>query len=214
MSSSRARALAGLAGALAISVLPIAEWIAPGDSAAVLLIHEAVWWTYAAAILLWLRLGERLPLSSIGLRPPKGKDLLYALVAAAVLFAVFIVHFSIIVPIFHLDATRATTERNSILARQFWYRLMLVTRASVVEEILFRGYLIEKVRQLTGSTLWAGVVSVAAFTYAHLSGWGAVHLIPVFAGAVTFAVLYVRRHNLPANMVAHFLVDGAGFLLG
>lgn len=33
----------------------------------------------------------------------------------------------------------------------YWYGILLVLRAAVTEEILFRGYLIEKVRQLSGS---------------------------------------------------------------
>ena len=56
----------------------------------------------------------------------------------------------------------------------YWYGILLVLRAAVTEEILFRGYLIEKVRQVSGSRVLAVIVSVAAFTYAHLGGWGPV----------------------------------------
>lgn len=94
----------------------------------------------------------------------------------------------------------------------YWYRFLLVLRAAVTEEILFRGYIIEKVRQLTRSTLLAIIVSVAAFTSAHLHGWGPVQLISVGAAAVVLAVLYVWRRDLPSNMLAHFLTDAAGFL--
>jgi membrane protease YdiL (CAAX protease family) len=205
-------ALAGLTAVILISILPIATWIAPGDSAPQLLLHECVWWSYAAGAVLWLRFGEGLPLDSIGLRWTGWKGILWGLAAAAALIAVFIVHFGLIVPMLHLDSSRAGAERNLILSRPFWYRLILVLRASVVEEILFRGYIIEKVRQLTGSTALAVIVSVAAFTYAHLSGWGLVHLIPVFAGGVIFALLYIRRRDLPSNMLAHFISDGIGFL--
>jgi membrane protease YdiL (CAAX protease family) len=51
------------------------------------------------------------------------------------------------------------------------------------------------------------------FTYIHLAGWGLVHLIPVFAGGVIFALLYVWKRDLPSNMMAHFITDAAGFLL-
>ncbi len=89
----------------------------------------------------------------------------------------------------------------------------MVLRAAVVEEILFRGYLIEKVRQLTGSWALAVIVSIAAFTYAHLAFWGAVHLIPVAMAGTVFALLYVWRRDLPSNMLAHFITDAAGFLM-
>jgi membrane protease YdiL (CAAX protease family) len=140
--------------------------------------------------------------------------LLYGLLGAAALLAVFVIHSALLVPMFHLNSSTAAAERNMILARPFWYRVLLVLRAAVVEEIIFRGYLIEKVRQLTRSSALAVGLSVIMFTYAHLSGWGVVHLIPVFAAGVIFATLYVRRHDLPSNMVAHFITDGAGFLIG
>jgi membrane protease YdiL (CAAX protease family) len=100
------------------------------------------------------------------------------------------------------------------MQRPFWYRFLMVLRAAVVEEILFRAYLMEKVRELTGSWLAAIVLSVVAFTYAHLSGWGVVHLVPVFGAAVVFALLYVWRRDTVSNVIAHFLTDGVGFLLG
>jgi membrane protease YdiL (CAAX protease family) len=205
-------ALCGLVVVLILPQLPIGRWIAPGDAISALLIRELVWWFYAAGVLAWLRFGEGLPVSSIGLHRPTWKGLLYALAAAAALLAVFAVHYAVIVPLFHLNAGAAGAERNIILARPYWYRVLLVLRAAVVEEILFRGYLIEKVRHPTGSSLLAIAVSVAAFTYAHLAGWGLVHLIPVFGGGVIFAVLYVWKRDLSSNMIAHFITDAAGFL--
>ena len=68
-----------------------------------------------------------------------------------------------------------------------WFRVLLVVNAAVVEEILYRGFLIEKVRQVTGNTHLAFVVSAVAFTYAHLSGWGWVQLIPVFMAGMILA---------------------------
>jgi len=100
-----------------------------------------------------------------------------------------------------------------ILSQPYWFRVLLVVRAAAVEEVLFRGYMIEKVRQLTGSAVLAIAVSVITFTWAHYGGWGPVQLIPVFGAGVIFAVLYVWRRDLPSNMLAHFLTDGAGFLL-
>ena len=207
------RALCGLIVALILPQLPIGRSVAPGDSISALLIRELVWWLYAAAVLAWLVVGEGLPISSIGLRRPTWKGLLYGLAAAAALLIVFVIHSAVIVPLFHLNAGAADAERSLILARPYWYRVLLVLRAAVVEEILFRGYIIEKVRYLTSSSTLAIAVSVAAFTYAHLASWGLVHLIPVFGGGVVFAVLYVWKRDLSSNMIAHFITDAAGFLM-
>ena len=153
-----------------------------------MLTREAVWWFFAIALLVWLLKAEKLPLRSIGLRPPLGKTIGFGLLGAVALLAVFVVHYALIIPKFHLDPSGAASERNLILAKPYWFRVEVVLRAAVVEEIIFRGYMIEKVRQVTGSTALAFVVSIATFTLAHFSRWGLVHLIPVFGSALVLAL--------------------------
>jgi membrane protease YdiL (CAAX protease family) len=213
--SGRAVPLAacGLAAAVALALLPIGGWIAPGASIPALLIREAVWWFLAAAVLAWLVFAERLPLSSIGFRRPAWKTLLFAGLGAAAIMLVFLIHFAVIVRVFHLDTSATLDRQRMLLGLPYWVRVLLVLRAAVVEEILFRGYIVEKVRQLTGSVAPAVALSVLAFTAAHFGGWGLVHLIPVSGAAVVLALLYVGRRDLPCNMLAHFLTDGAAFLL-
>jgi membrane protease YdiL (CAAX protease family) len=205
-------ALCGLAGAFAFTLLPISNWLVHGDSIGEMLAREAIWWCYALAILLWLTFAERLPLISIGFRRPTWKSVVFGVLAAVVVTAIMVLQFAVVIPLLHLSPDAAMAKQQAILKTPFWYRVLLVLRAAVVEEILFRGYLIEKVRQLSGSTALAVVVSVAAFTYAHLRGWGAVHLIAVGASGMVFSLLYVWRRDLPSNMVGHFLSDAVGFL--
>jgi membrane protease YdiL (CAAX protease family) len=211
---SKITAAIGVCLALIFGLVPIATWIAPGKTTPRLLVHEAIWWCFALILLFWLRYVEHLPLASIGLRKPNGKTILYGILAGVVLIAILVLQYAVIIPLFHLNAAHAMAERQAIISLPYWDRVLIVLRAAVVEEILFRGYLIEKVRQLTGSTTPAVIVSIAVFTYAHLSGWGAVHLIPVFAAAIVLALLYIWRRDLSCNMIGHFIVDGVGFLLG
>jgi membrane protease YdiL (CAAX protease family) len=203
----------GLLIAVVLPLVSAGKWIALGDKISDLLIHEAIWWTYAAIVLAWLILIEKRTLSSIGFRTPTWRTFVYALLAGIVLTAIMIAHFAFIVPAFHLDPGVAAKVREHIIQRPYWYRVLMVLRAAVVEEILFRAYLMEKVRELTGSWVAAILLSVVTFTFAHLSGWGVVHLIPVFGAAVVFALLYVWRRDTPSNIIAHFLTDGMGFLL-
>jgi len=205
-------ALCGLAGALLLGVLPIPGWIVHGDSIGRLLAREAIVWCCALAVLLWLTLVERLPLSSIGFCRPTWKGVVVGVLTAIVLVATQVIQFAIIIPLFHLDTAAIMARMQAIMNTPYWYRILLVLRAAVTEEIIFRGYIIEKVRQLTGRTVLAVIVSVAAFTYAHLGGWGPVHLISVAVAATVLALLYVWRRDLPSNMFAHFLADAAGFL--
>jgi uncharacterized protein len=205
-------ALCGLIGALLLGVLPIPSWLVHGDSIGRLLAREAIVWCCALAVLLWLTFAERLPLSSIGFCRPTSKGIMFAFLAAVLITAILIVQSLIIIPLLHLDASSIVARQRAIMSTPYWYRVLLVLRAAVVEEILFRGYLIEKVRQLFGSTVLAVIVSVTAFTYAHLRGWGPVQLIAVGGGGIVLALLYVWRRDLPSNMLGHFLADAAGFL--
>ena len=59
----------------------------------------------------------------------------------------------------------------------------------------------------------AGVITWAAFTYAHLGGWGWPQLIVAGFGGLLLTVLFLWRRNLWANVLTHWLADGAGFLL-
>jgi membrane protease YdiL (CAAX protease family) len=205
-------AAAGLTIALVLPLLPLGRWLASGDAIPALLLREAVWWSYAGIVVAWLLMVEGKPLSSIGLRRPTWRTFAYALAAAMVVTGIMIAHFALIVPALHLNGAKAIDVRAQIMRTPYWYRILLVLRAAVVEELLFRAYMMEKVRQLTGSWLAAIVVSVVAFTAAHFSGWGVVHLIPVFGAAIVFALLYRWRRDTPSNVMAHFMTDAAGFL--
>jgi membrane protease YdiL (CAAX protease family) len=119
--------------------------------------------------------------------------------------------YSVVFPALHLQMNSG--EMSKLLATPFWYRFMLVTRAAVSEEILFRGYPIERLEELTRSRFAAGTISWAAFTIAHLSAWGFPQLLVAGSGGIILTVLYIWRRNLPANMIAHGVADGAGFLM-
>lgn len=207
-----APAVCGLIGAVVFGVLPISHWLVHGDTIAEMLTREAIIWGFALAILLWLTSVEHLPLSSIGFRRPTWKSVLFGFLAAIVITVIMTLQFAVVIPLLHLSQSAAVAQQQAILKTPFWYRILTVLRAAVVEEIIFRGYLIEKIRQVSGSTGLAVAVSVLAFTCAHLRGWGPVHLIPVAAFGLVLALLYVWRRDLPSNILAHFLSDAVGFL--
>jgi uncharacterized protein len=207
-------ALCGLAATLAFDLFPIPNWLVHGDSIGRLVTREGIYWAFTLAVLLWLTLAERLPLKSIGFLRPSWKGVGIGILIGIAITAIMVVQFAVIVPLFHLSTVAILARKQAIMSTPYWYRILLVLRAAVTEEILFRGYLIEKIRQLSRSTALAVVVSVATFTFAHLGGWGPVQLISVSGAALVLALVYVWRHDLPSNMLAHFLADAAGFLTG
>jgi membrane protease YdiL (CAAX protease family) len=59
----------------------------------------------------------------------------------------------------------------------------------------------------------AGLATWAIFTCAHLAGWGVVQLIVAGWAGAPITLLYLWRRNLWADILCHWLIDGAGFLL-
>ncbi len=204
-------ALGGLIGGLVFGVLPIPDWLAPGNSMPAMLAREAIVWCLALAILLWVTLVENAPLSSIGFRPPTWKSALVGVVGAIWFMGIMCIPI-VLNLVRHGSPGVAVPQPQAILNTPFWFRLLLVLRAAVTKEVLFRGYLIEKVRLLSGSMGAALFVSIFASTFAYPRDWGGGHINAFAASGYVFGFLYVWRRDLPANMLAHFLTNAACFI--
>ncbi|MCL5097854.1 MAG: CPBP family intramembrane metalloprotease [Candidatus Omnitrophica bacterium] len=89
---------------------------------------------------------------------------------------------------------------------------VLVVVVAVVEETVFRGYLILRIRTVTRRTSLAVVLSSVVFSLGH--GYeGTAGVISVFVLGVVFALIYVWRKSLIAPMVMHFLTDFTSIVL-
>ncbi|HUX65932.1 MAG TPA: CPBP family intramembrane glutamic endopeptidase [Terriglobales bacterium] len=200
----------GLLLALGVPLLPIGSWgqqlLGP------LAGEECAWWLLGAACLAYVLGVERRRLRSIGFRAPRLREIPIALAAAVVMIAGITAITVVVVPALHLSFNSAAMGR--ILATPLLYRVLLVTRAAVVEETLFRGYAIERLEEWSGRRWLAGGVSWAAFTLAHAPSWGWAQLLAAGSAGLLLTLLYLWRRNLWVNMLAHWLTDAAGFLLG
>ncbi len=205
------RIIVGLLLSLGVGLLPLGAWGRTHSWLGRLVGNEVLWWVAVVIILLYVAFAERRPFASIGFRKPTILDLVLAVIAGILMVAGTVFIYSIVFPALHLTMNAGTIRY--LLETPFWYRLMLVTRAAVAEELLFRGYPIERMGELVGSRMLAALVSCAVFTYAHLANWGVAQLIVAGYGGVVLTALYLWRRNLWANMLAHWIADGAGFLL-
>ncbi|HEY3637158.1 MAG TPA: CPBP family intramembrane glutamic endopeptidase [Rhizomicrobium sp.] len=208
----RIRILIGLLLTLGVATfLPLGQWGATYSGIGLPLGREIFWWITVVVLLLYVPFGERRTFASIGFRRPGVFDIMLAVLAGLLMVGGIMVIYFVLFPMLHLQVNEA--EIGTLMQTPFWYRVLLVTRAAVAEELLFRGYPIERLIELTGSRVFAAVVTCVAFTYAHLAGWGAPQLIVAGYGGVVLTILYLWRRNLWANMLAHWIADGAGFLL-
>ena len=160
----------------------------------------------AVALLLAFVLGvERLPLRSVGIRKPAWRDLLLSAgVALAAAFVGLGMYLLVNGPHF---TTHTQTEqiRNTL---SWLEKIHLIVNAATVEELFFRGFLIERVIAATHRPWLGGVVSFALFVVSHFSGSGVVlTLAGIALPSLVFVLLYLWRRNLFLCMVAHSIGD-------
>jgi membrane protease YdiL (CAAX protease family) len=211
-SNLRALSAIGLLLSFAIWVFPLGQWGREYSGLGKLLGSEILWWIAVILMLLFVGFIERRRFSSIGFRRPNWRDLLAAIGAAVLAIVGIGLIYAVLFPALHLQLNQGAMQ--GLLQAPLWYRLALVTRAAIAEELLFRGYPISRLEELSGSRVLAAVVSWAGFTYAHLSYWGAAQLIVAGWGGLILTLLFLWRRNLWTNILAHWLTDAAGFLLG
>ncbi|MFZ0553601.1 MAG: type II CAAX endopeptidase family protein [Steroidobacteraceae bacterium] len=204
----RASAL-GVLLALVFFSLPAGSWVHEDAGLVNRMGYELIVWAWVAGMLLYVVRVERRPLSSIGFRALGVKDAIIAVVAGILILALLALISWVVFPALHWSESR---QEASLLALPYWLNVLIVVRAAVAEEILFRGYPLERLQELTGSRAIAAVVSCAVFTLCHIRFWGWHHIFIAGSAGAALTVLYLWRRNIWLNMIAHFMVDAAAFL--
>ncbi|GMA27349.1 CPBP family intramembrane glutamic endopeptidase [Arenivirga flava] len=168
----------------------------PGPSGAI------IWNALAAALLLaWMVLVERRGLSSVRLVRPSGKDLEWALI----LFGAAMAWSWLASLLWPQDAQDSGTA--SIAALPVLMVVALIVSAAVFEELLFRGYPLERLIELTGRRWVAVAATMPFFVVPHLVVFGPMWLLLHGSGTLAIYALYLWRRNLVACMLLHAAVD-------
>lgn len=191
--------------------LPWPRWLVPGDGLSALTLRELLFWLMAALLVLHVRCIERRPLQSVGLRKPQWKSLAWGVGGAAAMVAGMAFIYLVVFPAMNVTEESQLGEMQTL---PLWFRVALITRAAVFEELYYRGFAIERITELTGNRWLAALISLLLFTAAHLDYWGWAHLLVAGFGGLVLTVLYLLRRDLGAAMLAHWLTDAVGFLLG
>jgi membrane protease YdiL (CAAX protease family) len=190
----------GLVLVLVLGSAPYASWLDEFAGTTNLIAHEAVWWLLVVAVLACVRGIERRSLASIGLRTPRVVDLAIGVVAGLAIVVALGAIYAVLVG--------DQPELEQLVATPLWWRAISVVRAAVAEEVLFRGYAIERSFELTRSRVGAVLLPCVVFAAAHVAPWGWRHVIVAGTGGLLFSALYMWRRNLWVAIIAHAIVDG------
>ena len=204
--ASRSRTATAVGLALALGGPPvIAAWSGTYGAAASLGIQLALqllFSTLAVVVLLVVSRWEQLPLTSIGLRRP---DVMTVAVAVTILLLAYYVLPLLTRPLLRVLGLGGVERGLEALANQpCWWRVCLALTSGPVEELLYRGYAVERLGTLTGRLPLGGLLAATAFGLAHTPFWG---LGPALAVNLPFGVLmvaaYIWRRDVFATAIAH-----------
>lgn len=154
---------------------------------------------------------EHQSLLSIGVRPFCWQTIVWGLVLAAFFMYVFapVTYWALA----RFDLGGFEHGLSKITALPIWYLSIGVIFGGIAEELLYRGYAVERIAALTGSYWIAGMVSVAIFGLAHVPTWGwGPALSTVVSGAIA-TVFYIWQRDLVAIVIAHVITDLSGIVI-
>jgi len=89
---------------------------------------------------------------------------------------------------------------------------LMIIIVAFTEETIFRGYLILRIKSITGSSFMAVVISTIIFSIGHgYEGLAGVIIVGIMGAS--FAVIYMWRKSLIAPIVMHFMQDFVAIVL-
>lgn len=167
------------------------------------------WIVVLALIGLTLML-ERRSLASMGFRRPTWKQMAWGFVVFLAGGLVFTLGRSLLASL----STGTTEEGVRTLADlSLAIRIGIVLTAGIAEEIIFRGYLIERLNDVIGRLWLAATLSWAIFVWGHLPFWGVGGTLQIGLGGILITVLYAKTRSIWPCAFAHVLNHIVAFLV-
>ena len=176
-----------------------------------LLLGQALLAGLAAAVVAIVLLWEGQPLRSIGLKPPGWSTVAWG-VGMAAFFILLLGPLLLRLPGWlGLGGFAPTLARLASLP--LWYLLLAVLVGGVAEEVLYRGYALDRLGILLGSPWLAGLVVVLLFGFAHVPLWGIGPALTMTISGAALTLFFLWHGDLLANIIAHVTTDFAGIVL-
>ena len=153
---------------------------------------------------------EHRRLTSIGIRTPSAMDFLGAILVFVIylLMSPHLRRFADAVPAMSAELTLGATLYATLPKWLDWTGLVA---NSIAEEVGFRGYSIERIEEMTGSTAVAAAFPLVVNTLVHAPIWGIHGMLIKAPILLLLVVLYLWRRSLFGCVIAHLLIDMRAF---
>ena len=211
MSPKRA-AVIGLIIILGSEYLLRAAFISKGSSGLQIGIAIGIEWIVALFILLyWIPKVEQRKLSSIGFRKFPRKYIWIAIIA----YLGYVLISLGLEPALKSMGLQSLRDLSPAL-KDYGFPLLfgLFLTGTFVEEIFYRGYIIERVTELSGRRWLGGTISWLTFTLVHLRFFGLGPTLEVGVIAAIFVTLFILAKSIWPAIIVHGISDIVGFLIG
>lgn len=153
--------------------------------------------------------GEKLGLDSVGLHGRHwGKSLLWSVLIYGLCMGAAVASIGLC----HLLGIKELAGFKLYQNISPWVMTLMMVRAGIVEEICYRGYLLERLEKINGH--WAVYVLLPAVFFGLLHyTQGPRGMLIAFAVGLVMALAYRKTRDLKANIIAHFLIDFISIVL-
>jgi membrane protease YdiL (CAAX protease family) len=177
------------------------------------LVSTVAFWGVGLLLLFWITLVEQRPLSSIGLGRPTLNMLAWG-IGAGVACTLALNSLDWVAITFHLvpDPSPPPADAN-LITLPLAMRAALVVTSGFAEELLFIGYPISRLLEMTRSRWISVLVPGLIFVALHIPGRSPADLVSVAIAAALFSGLFLWRRSLWTNIIAHMVVDLAPLII-
>ena len=168
------------------------------------------WLILFLLLVYWIPRVEQKSLESVGFGKFKWRHLwigllVFFLATAALIISGIVLEANGLEPIRSLQPVLKTYS--------FFTLFGLFLTGTILEEIFYRGYLIERLGDLWGRRWLAGLVSWIAFTFVHLKFFGLGPTIDVSILSAALVLLYLKERSIWPCIVAHGINNALSYLI-
>jgi hypothetical protein len=156
------------------------------------------------ALLALVLYDERRPLRSIGIKQPRLSDVALGVGA----FAIGEVAMLLLEALLPHRFPSGAEGRFALFVRLPLWLMLLESRVNgIFEEISARGFAVERLSEVTHSTVAGAGIALALNLMTHLPYWGWRQTIIIAPGLATFLALYLWRRSVVPCAIGHILND-------
>mgnify|MGYP006304148183 CR=1 FL=1 len=161
-------------------------------------------WLIVVLILSIIIYWEKRKLSSIGFKKLTIKTTLISILLGIVAVVLAVLTLGVL---YNVLGLKEPSTLSTISELPLIVKLFTITTAAITEEILYRGYSIERIKDMSSSIIIGGLISGFIFLAMHFPDWGLAGAIPQIIFTIFLIGYYIKKRNLLACIIMHWVIN-------